>query len=165
MNETSTVFIGLGTNLEDREKNLEEALEEIRKFIEIEKLSSIYETQPVDYEDQDWFLNMVIQGETKLSPRQLLSKLQKTENKMGRTPTVRKGPRIIDLDILFYSNKILAFDDLTIPHPEIQNRSFALTPLNEIAPGFIHPKLQKDIQTLFTNLNQDREVRKWTKTK
>ncbi len=160
----NTVFIGLGTNLGDRQENLARALEYIKKIIEIENLSSIYETQPVGYEDQGWFLNMVIKGSTNLSARQLLAKLQAIEAKMGRARIINKGPRIIDLDILFYSNEIIVSDDLRVPHPEIQNRHFVLRPLNEIAPDFIHPKLHKDISNLFNNLRQDKQVKKWTKT-
>jgi 2-amino-4-hydroxy-6-hydroxymethyldihydropteridine diphosphokinase len=159
----NTVFIGLGTNLGDREENLARALEDIKKIIQIETLSSIYETQPVDYEDQGWFLNMVIKGATNLSAMQLLPKLQAIEAEMGRTRTIKKGPRIIDLDILFYSNEIIVSDDLRVPHPEIQNRHFVLRPLHEIAPDFIHPELHKNISNLFNNLRQDKQVKKWTK--
>jgi 2-amino-4-hydroxy-6-hydroxymethyldihydropteridine diphosphokinase len=159
----NTVFIGLGTNLGDREENLARALEDIKKIIQIETLSSIYETQPVDYEDQDWFLNMVIKGVTNLSAMQLLPKLQAIEAEMGRTRTIKKGPRIIDLDILFYSNEIIVSDDLRVPHPEIQNRHFVLRPLHEIASDFIHPGLHKNISNLFNNLRQDKQVKKWTK--
>jgi len=159
----NTVFIGLGTNLGDREENLARALEDIKKIIQIETLSSIYETQPVDYEDQDWFLNMVIKGATNLSAMQLLPKLQAIEAEMGRTRIIKNGPRIIDLDILFYSNEIIVSDDLRVPHPEIQNRHFVLRPLHEIAPDFIHPGLHKNISNLFNNLRQDKQVKKWTK--
>lgn len=165
MKKDNTVFIGLGTNLGDREKNLKNAIADMQKFIAIEHISSIYETQPVGYEKQGWFLNMVIQGQTQLSPRHLLKKLKAVEKKSGRKPTFHEGPRIIDLDILFYADNIISCDDLIIPHPEIQNRGFVLTPLNEIAPGFIHPKLKKKINNLLNNLIHTKEVKEWTKTK
>ncbi len=163
MNEQETVFIGLGTNLGDREKNLRQALEHIQAFIDIERSSSIYETEPVGYEDQDWFLNMVVEGHTRLSPLQLLRKLQEIENRIGRKRTIKNGPRIIDLDILFYSDKVLTAENLIIPHPAIQNRSFVLTPLHEIEPDFVHPKLNRDIKSLFETLSQDKHVKKWIK--
>ncbi len=154
-----SVFIGLGTNIGDRGGNLKTALNKISDFILTEKLSSVYETEPVDYEDQDWFFNMVIQGTTTIPLRELLGKLQETENKMGRKNAISKGPRIIDLDILFYSNLVLSADTLIIPHPEIHNRSFVLTPLNEIAPEFVHPKLGKSINNLLLNLKQKKQVK------
>ena len=160
-----TVFIGLGTNLGDREQNLRHALGYIRHFLRIEQASSIYETQPVGFSDQGWFLNMVVRGTTLLSPEELLRCLLSAEAAMGRKRTVRNGPRIIDLDILFYADRIISSEDLHIPHPEIQNRSFVLTPLHEIAPGFIHPKLQKSITALYNDLSQHKQVQKWIKKK
>lgn len=165
MNERISVFIGLGTNRGDREENLRRALEHIQTFIDIERSSSVYETEPVGYEDQNWFLNMVVKGTTNLPVNDLLARLQAIENTMGRERSIKNGPRIIDLDILFYSDTICATDSLTIPHPEIQNRGFVLAPLHEIAPGFIHPAFKKDITTLFKGLNRKKEVKKWTKTK
>jgi len=161
----SVVFIGLGSNMGDREKNLREALEKIGRFIIIDILSSVYETEPVDVEDQGWFLNMVLKGTTGLSPVRLLEKLQETEKLVGRKATFSKGPRIIDLDILFYDHIVLESANLEIPHPEIKNRGFVLTPLHEIAPDFIHPVWNKDISFLMNNLNQKKQVRTWTKAK
>lgn len=165
MKLSNSVFIGLGTNLGNRERNLKKALEHIKAFIKIEYTSSIYETEPVDYEDQAWFLNMVIKGTTKLSAIHLLEKLQSIEDSMGRVRTIKSGPRIIDLDILFYSDKIINCGDLIVPHPEIQNRSFVLTPLQEIAPEFMHPKLKKKMTHLLNRLKQNKQVRKWTNPK
>ena len=160
----NTVFIGVGTNLENRQKNVATALKKIKTFINIEKTSSIYETQPVDYEDQGWFLNLVVQGTTKLNAGDLLENLKEIEISMGRKQTFNKGPRIIDLDILLYSDLILTGKNLIIPHPEMHKRSFVLTPLNEIAPGYFHPKLKKNICSLFAELKQAEEVRIWNKT-
>ena len=133
MQENNKIFISLGTNLGNREENLQNAISELEQFIKITQKSSIYETEPVGYKDQDWFLNMVIEGETALSPQELLKKTQNIEKKLGRTKTFKDGPRIIDLDILFYNSDQINEPNLTIPHPEIQNRSFVLTPLAEIA--------------------------------
>lgn len=157
----NTVFIGLGTNLGSRQENLLSALRCLETYITIRKRSSLYETEPVDNEDQGWFLNMVIQGTTSLSCRGLLTKLQETEEKLGRKKKIYRGPRIIDLDILFFADEIHAADDLIVPHPEIQNRGFVLIPLHEIAPGLVHPKLKKDIQALLANLRQNKQVVKF----
>lgn len=161
--ENATVFICLGTNLGDRCHNLAKALQHLKVYITIETASSVYETQPVDFEDQPWFLNLVVKGATTLSPRALLAGLWSIEQSMGRQRTIKQGPRIIDLDILFYSDKIINEEGLIIPHPEIQSRGFVLVPLNEIAPEFIHPGLAKNIRTLFADLSQDKQVRIWTK--
>lgn len=163
--EHTTVIIGLGTNIGNRQHNLRAALDRISKYIEIEKTSSIYETQPVDYEHQTWFLNMVVQGTTEIPPNKLLAMLQETESAMGRKPTISKGPRIIDLDILFYSDEVLSSKNLTIPHPEIQNRRFVLMPLSEISPGFLHPKLNKTIKNMLNNFKHDQQVSLWIEKK
>ena len=157
-----TVFIGIGTNLGNRGKNIKTALGALGKFVIPQKISSIYETEPVDYEQQGWFLNMVVQAVTELSPFELLYKLQETEVSMGRQPCFDKGPRIIDLDILLYSDLVMKTDILIIPHPEMHKRNFVLTPLKEIAPDFIHPELKKDIQSLFINQKEKKEVRIWS---
>ncbi len=126
------IFIALGTNLADRRKNLKTALKEIEKIAVIVKKSSVYETKPMGYTPQDDFLNMVIQIKTNLSPQKLLTELKNTENKMGRTKTIKNGPRIIDLDILIYGDKKIRTKNLTIPHPRMNERQFVLIPLNEI---------------------------------
>ena len=131
--KANSVFIGLGTNLGNREQNLKKALIELKTFIKIKHKSSVYETKPVGYKNQSDFLNMVIEGQTTLTPRRLLVSLKKVEKKLGRKKTFKNGPRIIDLDILFYEHTILKQRDLIIPHPEIQNRAFVLIPLAEIA--------------------------------
>ena len=160
MTQPTTVFIGLGTNLGDRVDNLKTAQGHIKRFIDIVSRSSLYETEPVDYEQQGWFLNMVVEGLTRLAARDLLKHLLDTEKEMGRHRVLRKGPRIIDLDILFYGSDIIEQDDLVVPHPEIQNRGFVLTPLNEIAPQFRHPLLQKDVSRLLNELPTAKEVKR-----
>lgn len=160
-----TVFIGLGTNLGDRAENLHTALSELKRYMHIEQCSSIYETEPVGYKLQGWFLNMVVRAGTDLSPHELLHRLQATELHMGRRPAVAKGPRIIDLDILLFADLVLTDDTLIIPHPELQNRGFVLVPLNEIAPGVLHPQLKKDMHTLLRNLRTDKQVYPWISRK
>ena len=160
--QPATVFIGLGSNLGDREQHLCEALDRIGSFIFVEKASAVYETEPVGREDQGWFLNMAVKGTTRLTAPQLLDRLQATERDMGRRRTLKYGPRTIDLDILFYSDTIHVTRRLVIPHPEIQNRRFVLQPLHEIAPNLVHPQLKQTIGSLLDNLQDDKRVKKWT---
>ena len=157
-----SVYLTLGSNL-NQERCYPLAVKKIAALGEIAAVSPIYETEPVDYEAQGWFLNMVIRGTTALTPEELLLRLQQTERELGRIRSIDKGPRTIDLDILFFSGKILALDDLTIPHPEIQNRGFVLAPMAESAPGFVHPKLGKSVESLLENLKHEKQVKKWTK--
>lgn len=110
--------------------------------------SSIYESEPVGFLEQPWFLNVVIRIESKLTPRKLLRYCQSIEERLGRKREIPKGPRTIDIDILFYADLVVAEPDLTIPHPEIANRRFVLEPMNEIAPAFVHPVLKKTISEL-----------------
>ena len=137
-------FLGLGSNLGDRQQNLEAACNAFR----ILKRSSIYETEPVGLLEQPWFLNMVIEIETGGTPQQLLYYCQSVENKLGRRREIPKGPRTIDIDILFYDTWIVEERDLIIPHPEIPNRKFVLEPLNEIEPHFEHPVFKRTISEL-----------------
>lgn len=149
MKENNTVYIGIGTNIGDRFKNIEKALEDIKELGIITKISKIYETKPVGYKDQDDFLNLVIELETELQVTDLIIKLQEIEHRMGRIKTVKNGPRIIDLDILLYNNEIIRNKGLIIPHPEMHKRSFVLEPFNEIEPKKIHPVLNKTIRELY----------------
>jgi 2-amino-4-hydroxy-6-hydroxymethyldihydropteridine diphosphokinase len=135
-----TAYIGLGANLGDREANIRQALSELaRSGCRPTKVSSIYETAPVGFSDQPDFLNAVAEIETDLGPRELLAVLDEIEQRIGREETFKWGPRIIDLDILLYGDLRLSEDNLKIPHPEIQQRAFVLTPLAEIAPEARHP--------------------------
>jgi len=153
-----TVFIGLGSNMGDREKFLKEALQKIGQLMSIEAVSSIYETEPVDYEDQGWFLNMAVQGKTRLFPEVLLEKLQRIEAGMGRQRAVPKGPRTIDLDMLFYGQAVIATGRLTIPHPRLHERAFVLAPFAEIAPGFVHPALGQTVSALLARADSRKQV-------
>jgi 2-amino-4-hydroxy-6-hydroxymethyldihydropteridine diphosphokinase len=135
-----TVFLSLGSNLQDRERNLRRALVALGKAgVRLEQVSSIYETQPLDYLEQPWFLNCVLRGETELEPHALLRALQGIEARMGRKKTVPKGPRLIDIDILLYGDQTLDTPGLRVPHPRMLLRRFVLVPLAEIAPELRHP--------------------------
>ena len=135
------VFIGLGSNLGDKEQNLEDALYRIKadNRISILKISSLYITEPWGNTNQDDFLNQVIKIQTDLPARVLLYKLQEIEIKMGRKDEGKWGPRIIDLDILLYGDEVIDFFDLTIPHRYLKERLFVLVPLQEIDPKIVFP--------------------------
>ncbi|AJG40763.1 2-amino-4-hydroxy-6-hydroxymethyldihydropteridine pyrophosphokinase [Thermotoga sp. RQ7] len=149
------VVIALGSNLGDREMNLKTAIVKMKeRGMYIEKLSSFVETEPYGYTDQPKFLNAVCLVETDLSPRTLLNTLLEIEREMGRVRTVKWGPRVIDLDIVFYENLIVNEEGLIIPHPDAHNRLFVLEPLSEIAPDLVHPVLKKTVQELLIELKQ-----------
>ncbi len=144
-----TAYIGIGSNLGSREENCGKAISLLEaNNIKITKRSSMIETEPWGIEDQPKFINMAVEIETALSPEELLKLLKKIETVIGREPTVRWGPRIIDLDILLYDDLILKTPELEIPHPQISERGFVLKPLAEIAPDKIHPALQESIKAL-----------------
>lgn len=142
------IFIALGTNLGDREANLTNAKESLPPEVMVVQESSIYVTPPWGYEDQPDFLNQVLEARSALEPLPLLAHLKSIEEQMGRLKTFRNGPRLIDLDILFYGQRIVDEQGLQIPHPRLAERAFVLVPLNEIAPDFIHPVLAVKVQTL-----------------
>ncbi|KUK36612.1 MAG: 2-amino-4-hydroxy-6-hydroxymethyldihydropteridine pyrophosphokinase FolK [Thermacetogenium phaeum] len=134
-------FVGLGSNLGDRSGYLSLARQELEKhpLIAIKKASSIYESEPVGYLEQDWFLNQVLEIATGLQPFELLAVMQEIENCLGRERKIRWGPRVIDLDLLLFEDLVVSTPELTIPHPRMYERSFVLIPLCEIAPDFLHP--------------------------
>jgi 2-amino-4-hydroxy-6-hydroxymethyldihydropteridine diphosphokinase len=134
-------YIGLGSNLGDREKNIDNALQflEARLPLAILKKSSTLETDPVDYIDQPRFINQVIRIETSLAPHDLLHALKQAEEELGRTRSIPKGPRVIDLDILLYDDRVVNSDELVIPHPGIKNRPFVLRHLVELDPELADP--------------------------
>jgi len=150
---THTIFLALGTNLGDRPENLETAIECMSPGLIVQKRSSIYETPPWGFTEQPSFLNMVVQAETRFSPWKLLKTIKKLEGGMGRLPTFRNGPRLIDIDILFYDDITSEQPGLVIPHPCIPERAFVLVPLAEIAPDYLHPVLQVTIHDLLTRVD------------
>jgi 2-amino-4-hydroxy-6-hydroxymethyldihydropteridine diphosphokinase len=154
------IFIGLGSNVGDREDNLRKALSLLNEKMKILRVSSMYETEPMYMKDQEWFLNCVAKFETDLTPRELLDYLQDIEKRLGRKRDARYGPRNIDLDILFYGSKVVEEDEFRIPHLKIHERRFVLVPLAEIDPEYIHPIYQTTISALLANLNSNESVRK-----
>lgn len=153
-------FIGIGSNLGNKEENIRKAVELIKKKCKILKKSSLYETEPIGFKKQDWFLNSVVEIETGLKPIELLEFLQSIEKNLKRAKTIKYGPRIIDLDILFYGNEILKEKNLVVPHPRLHERLFVLEPLKEIAPRFVHPVLKKKIDELHSGFKKEQIVRR-----
>ncbi len=157
----NTAYLLTGGNMGDREKNLADAREHIHlQCGEIAAVSSLYETAAWGNTDQPSFLNQALQIKTGLSARQLMRRLLKIEKTMGRVRKEKYGPRIIDIDILLFNNETHNYPLLKLPHPEMQNRRFALLPLAEIAPGIIHPVLKKTITELLDRVKDDLLVRK-----
>ncbi len=157
----ATIYLALGSNLGDRERNLEQARERMSSFVDILRVSSIYETEPVGVKEQPRFLNQVLMGKTRLAPVDLLRRVKKIETEMGRTEGIRFGPRPIDIDILFYDRLIELSPILTIPHPRLSERAFVLVPLAEIAPDLVHPRMRVSIRTLLERLESPEEVKRF----
>ena len=145
------IYLALGTNLGDRPANLRAAIETLPPEIKVIAESKVYETPPWGYEDQPAFLNMAVKCETALEPESLLKRLKQLEVRLGREQSFRWGPRLIDIDILFYDDLILESESLIIPHPRLQERAFVLVPLADIAPDFVHPVLKETIKELLAS--------------
>jgi len=154
------VYLSLGSNVGEREANLRHAIERLQDLGQVQAVSSLYETEPVEFTAQPWFLNCAVALETTRMPKQLLQALLDLEVEMGRRRTQNKGPRIIDLDILLFGNSIVNAPGLTIPHPALAERRFVLAPLAEIAAEVVHPVLKKTIRELRDALPPGPVVRK-----
>lgn len=155
------VFLSLGSNVGDREKNLRGAIAALPKLgVQIKNISSIYETEPVDFLEQPWFLNCVVEGETTVPPAALLTKLRELEARMGSKKLVTRGPRLIDLDILVYGQHTIDSPELQVPHPRIRLRRFVLAPLAEIAPDLAHPSWSGTAVQLLATTNDKSAVKK-----
>ena len=166
----NAIYLSLGSNLGDRSQNILTAIQMLKEVgFNVTKKSSVYETSPWPVRDkslnglkgvteQPDFLNLVLKGETKLSPEELLKKIKSIEKTMGRETSEKWGPRIIDIDILFYKKEILDTPSLIIPHPQLHKRAFVLVPLKEIAPRLIHPLLKKTVQQMLNNMNDKGSV-------
>jgi 2-amino-4-hydroxy-6-hydroxymethyldihydropteridine diphosphokinase len=143
------VYLSLGSNIGDREGNLRDAIARLRNSgIEVARVSSVYETDPVDYLDQPAFLNLVVEADTSLFPMQLLARIHRIESLMGRKRIVAKGPRTIDIDILLFGSFLITTDRLMIPHPRMMERRFVLQPLLEISPSLRMPGSRRAIAEL-----------------
>lgn len=158
-------FLCLGSNLGDREKNLEQAHSLLKEEgIKIIQLSSVYETQPVDLLSQSWFFNQVIEIETGIAPPGLLDLIKRIEKLMGRNTLIQKGPRAIDIDILLAEDKVIHTKELSIPHPRLEKRNFVLIPFAEISPETVHPLLKENIQNLLERSSDRSTVKPVKKT-
>lgn len=152
-------YLGLGSNLGDRRRNLEDAIARLDSpDLRVLRASSIYETEPRDVADQPWFLNQVIEAETSLFPRQFHARAKKIERELGRKPSRPKGPRLIDIDILLFGEAIVSMPELEIPHPRMTERRFVLEPLAELVPELRHPSTRRTIREMLA-LVKDQAIR------
>lgn len=155
------VFLGIGSNLGDREENLAQVRDSIEAFARIEAVSPVYETDAWGFEDQPAFLNQVIHIITSLTPQALLRRIKRIEKDLGRKKSFRWGPRLIDIDILFFADHIIESASLTIPHKELHKRAFVLVPLADIAPDFVHPVFNQTVSALRDTLADLEGIRLW----
>ncbi len=156
-----TIYLSLGSNVGDRATNLLQAIAALQKFgVRVTRQSSFYETEPVDYLDQAWFLNCVVEGQTTLSATALLDELRAIESRMGSKKPFAKGPRLLDMDILLYGDQTLATPELQVPHPRMTERRFVLVPLAEIVPRLKHPSWVRTVSELAESLADSSEVRR-----
>ena len=154
------VYLGVGSNLGDKRENIRKALGLLREKCEVRAVSSLYNTEPVGFADQDWFLNAAVKIETELVPGDLRSFLRSIEERLGKKSVRKNGPRTIDLDILFYGNRTINELGLTIPHPRLHERLFVLAPLDEICPAFVHPLLHRSVRDLRSRVKDEHRVEK-----
>ena len=156
-----TAYLGLGANMGDRQGNLDRALELLSQRLSVNKVSSIYDTEPVGNINQPRFLNLVCQVSTSLAPAELLTLAKNIESKLGRTPARPNAPRPIDIDILFYGDQVVETPELVIPHPRLTERAFVLVPLAEIAPDLKHPVKGQTVRELLKAVTEKQGVLKW----
>jgi len=159
--EAVVVYLGLGSNLGDRQANLDKALDLLSQRLGEIKISSVYDTEPIGNVNQPRFLNMVCQAYTRLAPQELLALAKGIELKLGRALHKSNAPRPIDIDILFYGDQIVETPELVIPHPRLTERAFVLFPLAEIAPELVHPVSGKKVKELKEHLKEKQGVFKW----
>ena len=161
---TKLVYLSLGSNVGTREKHLRDAITRLDTAGHVVSISSFYETEPVEFTDQPWFLNCAVALETTRTPEQLIAAMLRIETEIGRTRTrTKKGPRTIDIDILLFGSTIINSEELTIPHPAMHQRRFVLEPLSEIASEVQHPVLHRTVRELLDALPAGQAVRKIAK--
>ncbi|KAA9011984.1 2-amino-4-hydroxy-6-hydroxymethyldihydropteridine diphosphokinase [Niallia endozanthoxylica] len=160
---THTAYLSLGSNMGNRMNNLKEALKRLQGDypVTVVNVSSVYETDPVGYEEQDLFLNMVAQINTTLSPYQLLEACLQVEKGLGRKREIHWGPRTVDLDILLYNDENIITEMLVVPHPRMHERSFVMIPLVEISPDILLPKFKQPLYEIADQLSDKEGVRVW----
>lgn len=147
------VYLGLGSNMGDREALLQSALDSLNApELRLQRVSSLYETEPIGFLDQKWFLNLVAEFETGLFPRQLLRRMQKVELALGRRRAIRNGPRTIDIDILLFGDVVMKTEELEIPHPRYRERRFTLAPLAELNPTLRDPVTRQTMAEMLAGL-------------
>ena len=154
------VYLSLGSNVGDRDAQLRDALDRLSVIGHVVAVSSVYETEPVEFTEQPWFLNCAVAIETDKTPQQLMTAILSIEEEMGRRRVQKKGPRSIDIDILLFGDTIMESTELTIPHPALHQRRFVLEPLAEIAPEVSHPVLKKTIRELRDAIPEGQVVRR-----
>ncbi|HEX2666552.1 MAG TPA: 2-amino-4-hydroxy-6-hydroxymethyldihydropteridine diphosphokinase [Candidatus Acidoferrum sp.] len=158
----TTVYLSLGSNIGDRENNLRKAIRALTEAnVRVTRVSSLYETEPVDLREQPWFLNCVVRGETETPALDLLRALRGIEAHMGSEKLVPKGPRLIDIDILLYGDATVDRPELQVPHPRMLQRKFVLVPLAEIAPNLKHPSWAGTAKHIVSNLADASAVHKF----
>lgn len=157
---TNLVYFSLGSNVGDREQSLREAVRRLGDFGRVISVSAFYETEPVEFTEQAWFLNCAVAFETAKTPTQVMAELFRIEREMGRVRAQKNGPRTIDIDILLFGDVMLDMPDLTIPHSAMARRRFVLAPLAEIAPEATHPVLKETIRELLDRLPSGQTVRR-----
>jgi 2-amino-4-hydroxy-6-hydroxymethyldihydropteridine diphosphokinase len=156
-----TIFLSLGSNVGDREGNLRAAIAALESAgVRVRRVSSLYETEPVDFLEQPWFLNCVLEGETDAPAQTLLKELRRIEARMGSRKLVAKGPRLLDVDILLYGDETVDTPELQVPHPRMTRRRFVLEPLAEIAPKLRHPSWGGTVSDLLARTQDRSEVRR-----
>jgi 2-amino-4-hydroxy-6-hydroxymethyldihydropteridine diphosphokinase len=153
-------YLSLGSNVGDREGNLRQAIRALAGVGPVKAVSSFYETEPVDFVDQAWFVNCAVAIESRVGPERMMAELLRVEREMGRERIQRRGPRIIDIDILMFGERIVDSPDLKIPHPAMQRRRFLLAPLADIAPEARHPLMNRTVRELLAELPEGQVVRR-----